>query len=87
MVLTTLIGELRLQKKIVTGHDAGAIRGGQAIADSGFEVMPALIGRVDSPKTRAECAFGEGRGAVFFPCGTVKEMGDRRGKWHRVIVP
>ena len=58
MVLTTLVGEFRLQKKIVTGHDTGAIRGGQALADSGFEVMPALVSRVDAAKTCADREFG-----------------------------
>src|SRR5208282_5664736 len=78
VVLTRTIGEFRLQKKIVALDQSGATRGGQSLADSLFEVMPSLVGRVDAPKTHAQREFGEGRRAIFLPGSAVKKIGDGR---------
>src|SRR5580692_13034423 len=76
MVLTTLVSEFGLQKKIAAGHDAGAIGSGQALADSGFMIVAALVGGVDAAKTRADGEFGQGSGAVFLPRGAVEKIRD-----------
>src|ERR1700722_1835739 len=77
MVLSALVGELCLQKKIAGGDGAGAIGGGQGLADSGFKVMLPLVGSVDGPKTGAQGKFGEGGATVFFPRGAVEKIGLR----------
>ena len=76
MVLPALVGEFRLQEKIGARNYSRAISGGESFADSGFEVMPPLVGSVDGAKPRAEGEFREGRGAVFFPGSTVNEVGE-----------
>ena len=82
MVLSALVGEFRLQKKIGAGHDAGAIGRGQTLADSGFEVMLALVGGVDGAKAHAQGEFGESRGAVFLPGSAVEKIGRDEGIRH-----
>src|SRR5258708_32251232 len=88
VVLTALMSEFRLQKKICSRYYPGAIRGGQPPSYSGFEVMPSLVGCVDAPKAHAKREFGERWSAVFFPGGAVNEIGDERMllAWHPVIL-
>ena len=76
VVLTGLIGKFCLQKKIVARDQSCAISGGQSLTDSGFEVMPPLVRRVDAAKAHAEREFREGRGAIFLPGGAVDEIGN-----------
>jgi len=56
--LSALVGEFCLEKKIGTSHNTGTIGRSQGLADSGFEIMPALVGRVDRAKTLAQREFG-----------------------------
>lgn len=88
MVLPILIGEFGLEKKVVARDDACAICGSQSLADRGFKVVFALVGRIDGPEARAKREFSEGRGAVFFPSGAVEEAGQERGlsAGHRFIL-
>ena len=74
MVLAVLIGEFGLKKKIVAGDDAGAVCGSQSLADCGFKVVRALVGRIDGAKAGADGEFGEGCRAVFFPGGAVEKV-------------
>ena len=74
MVLSALVSEFGLQEKIGAGGHAGAIGGGQALADSGFEVMLSLVGGVDGAKTRAQRQFSKTRSAVFLPGGAVEKI-------------
>ena len=76
MVLPALVGEFRLQEKLLARHYSGAIGCGEPLADSGFEVMPPLVGRVDGPKPHAQGEFREFRGAVFLPGGAVNKVGE-----------
>ena len=59
MILPALVGEFRLQEEIIARDDAGAIGCGKSLSDSGFEVVPALVGGVDGAKARADCEFRE----------------------------
>src|SRR5579864_2868069 len=79
MVLAVLIGELGLKKEIGARDEACGICRRQSLADSGFKVMLALVGRIDGAKARADSEFSEGRRAVFFPGGAVKEVRSGRG--------
>src|ERR1041385_3301778 len=85
MVLPVLISEFGLEKKIGAGDHAGAVCGSQSLADRGFKVMTALVGRIDGAKAGADGEFSKSRCAVFFPGGAVKEVGNGRGlgAWHR----
>ena len=88
MVLTCLIGEFCLKKKIVAGGKARALGSSQSLSDGGFKVVAALVGGIDGAKAGADSKFGKGRRAVFFPGGAVKEVWNRRrlGVWHRFIL-
>src|SRR5450631_806250 len=79
VILPALVSELGLQKKLGARYDARAIGGGQTFADSGFEVVLALVGGVDGSKAHAECPFGKGCGAVFLPGGAVEKIWEGRG--------
>ena len=86
VVLAFLIGELGLKKKVVACDDACAVCGSQSFADRSFKVVPALVGRIDGAKARADGEFSEGRRAVFFPGGAVEEAGngiEGCGVWRR----
>jgi hypothetical protein len=74
MVLSTLISKFRLKEKFIPRDNAGAIRRGQPLPDSFFEVMPALVGGVNSSEAGAEREFGQTGGAVFLPCSTVEKV-------------
>ena len=54
------------------------ICGGQALADSGFKVVAALVGRIDSAKAGVDGEFGEGCRAIFFPGGAVEKIRNGR---------
>src|SRR5258706_11202914 len=87
VVLTVLIGKFCLQKKIVARDDARVVSGGQSLTDSGFEIMPSLVRRVDGSKAHSEGEFRERRGAIFLSGGALDEIG-RGWRWqggHRVI--
>lgn len=75
VVLAARVREFRLQEKIGARYHTCAIGGGQSLTDSGFEVMPPLVGGVDPAKACAERQFGKGCGAVFLPGCTVEEGG------------
>jgi hypothetical protein len=45
-------GVLGLEKDVGARDHAGAIGGGQALADTRLEVMPPLVRGVDAPKAR-----------------------------------
>ena len=85
MVLTVLICELGLKKKVVACDDACAVCGSQSFADAGFKVVTALIGRINGAKARADGEFSEGRRAIYFPGGAVEEAGDLGGG-HQFIL-
>ena len=88
--MTVLVSELRLEEEIRTRHDARAVRSRERVTDADFEVVPALVGRIDAPETRPERELGERLCAVFLPRGAVEEIGSAgRGtlRWHHVILP
>jgi len=66
------------RKKIGAGDHPRAIGGSQPLADSGFEVMTALVGGIDGPETRAQRQFDQGRSAILLPCGAVEEVENGR---------
>ena len=76
MVLSLAVGEFGLQEKIGACNDARAIRGSQALACTGFKVMPPLVGRVNAAKTHAQRQFRKGRSAVFLPGRAIKKVGN-----------
>ena len=78
MVLASERSELCLQEEISARDEAIAIRLCQCFSNAGFEVMPALVGRVDSAKAGSERQRGERRGAVLFPGRAVDEIRDRK---------
>ena len=86
MVLTFLVGELGLKKKIGTRDEARGIGGRQTLSHPGFKVMLALVGCIDGAEAGADGEFSEGRRAVFFPGGAVEEAGNGRGlgTWHHL---
>ena len=51
MVLACLIGELGLKKEIGAGDQTYGICSSKTLANSGFKVMAALVGGIDSAKT------------------------------------
>lgn len=51
VVLSALIREFRLQKKILSSDYSGKISGGQSLTYPGFKIMPPLIGRIDGAKS------------------------------------
>src|SRR5258708_6570153 len=83
MILSSLVDEFRLQEKIFARDNSGTIGCGQSFADSGFEVVLALVGGVDGAKAGADREFDESGGAVFLPGSAVEKL--RVG--HRGIVP
>jgi len=89
VVLTRPIGKFGLQKKIFARHNSSAISGGKPLTDSGFEVMPPLVGRVDTAKSHSQRQFGKRGSAVFLPGGAVEEIGKGWNllSWHRAILP
>ena len=87
MILASLIGELCLQKKISSRYHTRTVRRGQPLPDAGFEVVPALVRRVDATKAHADCEFGESWSALFFPGGAVEEDGQGLRVRHPVILP
>src|SRR5208282_3882749 len=79
MVLPGTVSEFCLQKKIGARDYSGAIGGGQSLTDSLFEIMPALVGRIDAAKTSAQRQFYKGWGSFFFPGGAVEKIRNGRG--------
>src|SRR5580704_9018199 len=67
MILTVAVGEFRLKEKIRPSDNAGVVRSGESFADSGFEVMPPLVGGVDAAEAGLERELNQGSGAVFLP--------------------
>ena len=65
-----------------------AVGGGEPLTDSALEVVPPLVGGVDTPEAHPERELGEDLGAVFLPGGAVEEIGNGCGmvRWHRVIL-
>jgi hypothetical protein len=77
VILAAMVCELRLQKKLRAGYDSRPIQGFERLAYASFQVMPPLVGCVDSPEAAADRKLGEGRGTFFFPCGAVEEWRDQ----------
>src|SRR5579872_5061045 len=77
MILPALVSEFGLQKEIRARHHARTIGSSEPFADSGLEVMPPLVGRVDRPKPRAQREFREFCGAGFLPGSAVNKVGER----------
>ena len=75
MVLAALVGKFRLQKELSPRYQTCAVGSGHTFADSGFVVVPALVGRVNAAKTSAQSQFRERRGAVFLPRSAVEKFG------------
>jgi len=76
--LPFLIGELGLKKEIGARNEAGGIGGCKSLADCGFKVVLALVGRIDGAKAGADGEFGEGCSAIFFPGGAVEKIRNSR---------
>src|SRR5258705_10053911 len=67
VILPALIGKFGLKKKVGARDDACAIGSNQGLPDALFEVVPALVGRVDSSESSAESKFGQGCSVIFLP--------------------
>src|SRR5258705_7461525 len=64
VILPALIGKFGLKKKVGARDDACAIGSNQGLPDTLFEVVPALVGRVDSSESSAESKLGQGCSAI-----------------------
>src|SRR5437867_12325475 len=73
LILTVNIGELRLQKQLVSLQEALADRFRYRSAHAGLKVVTPLICRVDPAKTHLEGQPREPLGFAFFPGGPVNE--------------
>ena len=76
MVLSSLVGELCLQKEILARDYSCLVSHCQSLADSLFEVMASLVGGVNGAKTGAERELDEGRSTIFLPGSAVQEIRD-----------
>src|SRR4051812_6247889 len=73
MVLAVAISELGLEKKLVAADGAVGDRVRQRVAQGSFEIVLALIGRIERAKAGAQRERDQLRGAVFLPRGAVDE--------------
>lgn len=85
MVLAGLVGELGLEEEIIAADQPGAISSGKTLADSGFKIVAALVGGVNGAKAGADGQFRESGGTIFFPCGAIEKIGNRRRR-HATIL-
>ncbi len=74
VVLTAPVSELGLQKKIGARNHSCPVRSSQTLANSSFEVVPALVGGVDSAKSHAQRKFGQRRSSLLLPRSAVKKI-------------
>lgn len=88
VVLTALVREFRLQKKIVARNHPCAITDGQTLTHCCLVVVSALVRCVDATNTRAKRELDEGRGTFFFPGCSVEKRGIawRVATWHRAML-
>src|SRR2546425_34597 len=83
VALAVPVGELRLEEQLLARHDACAVRGGEALADAGLEVVAPLVRGVDAAKARSQRELGHRGGAVFLPGRAVEEIGNGGGRHYR----
>ena len=89
MVLAVAISELGLEKKLVAADGAAGDRVRQRVAQGSFEIVLALIGRIERAKARPQRERDQLRGAVFFPRGAVEKVRNWEAGLgpHRIILP
>jgi len=87
MILSTLISEFGLQKKIRPRHRPRSIRRSQSLSNSDLEIMLPLIGRIDATKPGAHSQFRESSRAVLLPGSSIKKRRRERRVSHAQIVP
>src|SRR5213593_2913478 len=67
MVLPVHVGELRLEEDVLPLETPGREGVGECLSDSSFDVVAALIGRVDPAKTGIDRHAHQPGGVVFLP--------------------
>jgi hypothetical protein len=86
VILTSLVSEFRLQKKVRARDHAAAVEGFKRVSHSGFEVVAPLVGGVDCPEPGADGEFGQARCPLFLPRRAVEELGDQNLPYGQFIV-
>src|SRR6266850_3830774 len=66
-ILPVHVGELGLEEDVLPPQTAGRKCAGERLSDAGFEVVPALIRRVDPAKTRIDGHTRERSRVAFLP--------------------